>query len=225
MTGTEQLRKQLETMRESLRAFEDPIVEEIAGLRLMHETLREREQHIAQQIRKNETATLTVTIKGAAAEGEGVPATIVLLVLGALRNAVEVVAQGLTGGWAAVPAVEDVAAAVEPHLKECEIDGSDVSLTLIRPPGELSAQLADPDSAAPLAELAYAEVLRVIQRAAAGKADTEAATLAALRPLGDVLLSLPVVLELSLEPHIVKPVDVTLDRVGAQRLLASDSDG
>ncbi|MPZ71735.1 MAG: hypothetical protein GEU74_00660 [Nitriliruptorales bacterium] len=225
MTGNQQLRAQLDTMRESLRAFEDPIVEEIPGLRLMHETLRERERHIAEQIRRNETVSLEVIVHGAAADRQAVPASLAALVLTTLRDAVMAAALHLASQWEVTPADDVIAAAVEPHVETCAVDGGDATLRLTRPPGELSVQLGDTATRATLAELAFLTVLQTLQRGATGDAIGEQVTSVteALRPLAEALVSLPLSLDLAMDPHVVEPLTVKWDRNGAQRLLGGDT--
>ena len=223
MTGNDQLRAQLKTMRESLRAFEDPVVEDVPGLRLMHETLRERERHIAEQILSNETVSLDLTIRGGAVGGEAVPASVVVILLAALRDAARVAGRAIVADWDVIPGDDEVAAAVEPHLADSEADDGDVIIHLTRPPGPLRAQLADPASGAPLAELAFAAVLQTLQRHTADTVLDVDGVAVALRPLAELLVSLPVTLELSTDPYVVEPSRVRVDRVGAQRLLAADS--
>lgn len=225
MTGAEQLRAQLDAMRDALRAFQDPIVEEIPGLRLMHETLLQRERHIAEQISRNETASLTVTIHGAAVDAEAVPASVPVIVLAALRDAVRAAGRQIVSGWDVAPGDHDVAAAVEPHLAGSDITGDDVVLLLTRPPGPLRVQLLHPTTGVPVAETALATVLQTLQRRTADTSASEPgdAVTAALRPLAELLTSLPLALELSLDPYVIEPLHVEVDRSAAQRLLAADS--
>ena len=223
MTGTEQLRKQLEIMRKSLRAFEDPIVEEIAGLRLMHETLRERERHIADTIRSNETTTLKITFDGAAIDDEAAPSQLVTVVLDAIRTATALAAVERAAMWDSPPSDADVQAAVELYVASLEIDGNAAKVTVTRRPGDVAAQLADPDSGAPLAELAMLAVLQTAQQCAAGDGPPESLqpVAVALVPMAQMLAAAPVTATFELDPFIVEPLTVTVDRPGAQRLLAA----
>jgi hypothetical protein len=221
MTGTQQLRKQLEIMRKSLRAFEDPIVEEIAGLRLMQETLKEREQHIAQTIRSNETTTLKITLDGAGVDDEAAPARFVSVLLDAIAAACNAAALDRAAQWDTPPSDPDVHAAVELFVVSFEVDDATAELSVTRRPGDVGAQLADPDSGAPLAELAMLAVLTTVQQCAVGDGppDGAQAVAMALAPLAELLAASPVTATFELDPFVVEPLTVEVDRAGAQRLL------
>src|SRR5688500_15435115 len=103
MTGNEQLRQQLETMQTALRAFEHPIVEEVPGLRLMHESLKERQQHIADTIAKNETCSVELKLAGAVHHEKAVPVTLVAYVLDAVAAAIEAAGLERASHWSSPP--------------------------------------------------------------------------------------------------------------------------
>ena len=218
MTGTEQLREQLEALQSSLRAFEAPIVNDHPGLRLMAETLREREQHIRRQIDKNETCSISLVLRGAATDGAA-PADVLAAALTAVAAAVTAVAVTEAGGWEAPPPPATVAEAVTLHVRDLQID-DDVFVMLTRPPGPLAAQLAHPESAAPLSEHAMAKVTDLLAATAAGNApDLSDEVAGALRALGELVVAAATVLEWQLEPFALEPQGVTLDQTAAQELL------
>lgn len=218
MTGTEQLREQLEALQSSLRAFEAPIVDDHPGLRLMAETLREREQHIQRQIDKNETCSISLVLRGAAT-GDAAPVDVLVAALGAVAAAVTAVAMTEAAGWEVSPPAATVAEAVNLHVRDLQID-EDVSVMLTRPPGPLAAQLAHPGSPAPLSEQAMVKVTALLAAAAAGDAaDLSDEVATALRGLGGLVVAAATVLEWQLEPYALEPESVTLDQAAAQELL------
>lgn len=227
MTGTQQLRAQLEAMKESLRAFDDPIVDQTPGLRLMHHTLRERESHIEGQIRKNETCSIELALAGAAKDGQAIPVSLVALLLQAVDAAVAAAASDLASQWPAPPPPEAVAEAVALQLAEFTIDGDEVTLLLTRTPGALASQLAAPADGVPLVEQAAASVSATLAHMAQGHHDPELpeAVSARLREAGRLLAAHPVTLRWSLEPFHLKSVELEIDRVAAQRLIGDAPTG
>lgn len=218
MSGTEQLRKQLDAMRKSLRAFDHPAVEEIAGLRLMHETLREREAHIAQSIVKNETCSIELVLKGGGAAGPAgaVPALagVLLAVSAGLAAAGAERAEALQ---AAAP--PDLAAALTPHVAQVSVEDGDVTVLLTRPPGELPAQPIDPDTGAPLFEHAAVDFLEALRAASApGGGAVSEALVPALCRLADVVTGGGMVLDISVEPFALDEAEVSVNQADAQRL-------
>ena len=214
MTGDEQLREQLETMRKSLRVFDHPIVEEMPGLRLMHQSLKEREQHIAEQIAKNENCAIDITLSNAAHGHSAVPATLVAYVLDAVAAAVQEAGLHRTADWAAPPAATDLVVALTCHVQQLAIDGDDATITLCRPPGPVAAQVADPDSGVPLFEHAAADVFAVLD----GNEPVPGHLHSALRGLAEAVEGGELVLRWSLDPFILDDAEGALDQTGAQRL-------
>ena len=214
MTGDEQLREQLETMRKSLRVFDHPIVEEMPGLRLMHESLKEREQHIADQIAKNETCTIELTLANAAHGHDAVPATLVAYVLDAVSAAVQEAGLDRAAAWSAPPAPTDLVVALSCHVQSLEIDGDDATITVSRPPGPVAAQVADPDSGAPLFEHAAADAFAVV----AGEERVPEHLRSSLRGLAEAVEGGELILRWSLEPFALEAAEGSLDQTAAQRL-------
>ena len=216
--GTRQLREQLTTLTASLRAFDDPTVDDVPGLRLMRDTLRRRRAHIEQTIAKNETCAVELVLAGAGVRGEAVPATLLSDVLAAVESAVQQAAAAHVAGWDEPPAASVLADAVAMHVTSVEAD-EDVALLLTRRPGPLDAQLAGPDGV-PVVEHAAAAVTAALRTATAG--ETGAAG-EGLRSLAGVLAPAGVVLHWQLQPAVVDEQTVTVDAAGWQRLLRSDT--
>ena len=221
MTGNEQLREQLETMRKSLRAFEHPVVEEVPGLRLMHETLRKREQHIAQTIEKNETCTIELTLEGAAHAGKVVPATLVAYLLDAVAAAVEAAGLARAATWESAPARTDVVAALACHVQSLEVDGDNATITLSRPPGQLAAQLADPESGAPLFEHAAIDAFHSSED---GDDPIPPHLVPALHGLAEAVSGGEFALRWFISPFVLDEAEGFLDQTHAQRLAARATD-
>ncbi len=220
MTGNEQLREQLTELRNALRAFENPIVEEVPGLRLMHEALQEREQHIASTIAKNETCSMELTLEGAARAG-AVPATLVAYLLDAVAAAVEAAGLQRASTWQSPPADTDVVAAVACHVTQIAMDGDDASITITRPPGAVAAQLADPGSGAPLFEHAAVEAFRF----SGDDEDTVPPHLVpALHGLAEAVAGGEFALRWSISPFVLDPAEGFIDQTHAQRLAARAHD-
>lgn len=221
MTGTEQLREQLAAMQASLRAFDAPVVDEHPGLRLMAETLREREEHIREQIDKNETCTITLQVGNVSGDG-AVPAGVVGALLAAVDTAVNVVAAVELAAWDPAPPASTAASAATLHLRELQIDGGDVTLTLTRPPGALDTQLTHPRAGAPFAEHVMSRVTDAVAAAADGDtADTPDDLDAPLQSLADVVVTTGTVLRWRLEPYLLEPCSITIDQAAAQRIVNS----
>jgi hypothetical protein len=221
MTGNEHLHKQLDSLRDSLRAFEHPIVDEVPGLRLMQETLKEREQHIAQTIEKNETCTIELTLEGAAHGGDAVRATLVAYLLDAVAAAVEAAGLARASGWTAPPPRTDIVAALSCHLKDVSIDGGDAVLKLARPPGAVATQLADPATGAPLFEHAAIDAF--------GFSDNDAETVPphlvpALHGLAETIAGGEFALRWSIEPFVLDAAEGFIDQTHAQRLAQRSTD-
>lgn len=140
---------------EALQAFDTPTVDEVAGLRLMREALRERTEHLAQTVEAEETLQLEVELAGEAVGG--LEATVATVVLAALQDAVTAAARAIAPEQPA-GAVVLVLAAVEPL--EPPLEGG--RLVLRRRPGPLEALAPDPGSPAPLVERAIDEVLAAL---------------------------------------------------------------
>lgn len=218
MTGTEQLRQQLANMRKSLRAFDHPAVEEIAGLRLMHDTLREREAHIAQQIEKNETCSLELVLKGGGAAG---PAGAVSEVTGIL----DAVAAGIGAAGAeradakASGTGPDLETALTPHISKVEVSGGNVTILLTRPPGDVAAQPVDPESGAPLFEHAALDFIQALRAASTTDGgDVPESILPSLCQLAYVVTGSGTVLDISVDPFALDEAELSVNQAAAQRV-------
>lgn len=221
MTGYEQLCEQLDALRDSLRAFEHPIVEEVAGLRLMRDTLEERASHVADTIRKIETCSIEITLEGAVAEDKAVPATVLAYVLEAVAAAVEAAGLERASHWEPRPANTDVVAAVACHVEQMSIDGNEAVVLVSRPPGAVATQLADPESGAPLFEHAALDAFSFASH------DGEAVPhhlVPALHGLADAVSGSAFALRWSITPFVLDPADGFLDQTHAQRLAARATD-
>ncbi len=223
--GTDRLHEQLSAIGDALEAFDDPVTDELAGLRLMRSTLRERQAHLQSTLTESETCSLELAIQGAPANG-ALAVPFALEVLGALQDAVTAVAGGLLDDDAAAPAAQHVTAAVTLHLAELSTKEC-VTVTLQRSPGPLTAQLVEPASGAPLVERALDGVLAALEavgdRASGSDNDVAppAEVIPALQRLAAVVAAEPVELRLALAPAILEPRELTLTRADAQRLAAA----
>lgn len=216
MTGDERLREQLESMRTALQAFEHPIVDEVPGLRLMHESLKERRQHIADTIAKNETCTIELTLAGAAHAGDAVSATLVAYVLDAVAAAVEAAGLQRASAWPSPPAATDLHVALACHAQELSVHDSEAVITLSRPPGAVAAQVADPESRAPLFEHAAVDAFAVL----GGDDAVPPHLVPSLHGLAESVSGGEFVLRWSLNPFKLDDVEGELDQAGALRLAA-----
>lgn len=222
MNGNEQLHQQLTALDKSLRAFEDPAVEEFAGLRLMHETLKERRQHIVGTITENETCTIELTLSGAAHGRTSAPATLVAYVLDAVAAAVEVAGLAHAADWTSPPAGTDLTIALSCHVKALSVDGDDVRITMTRPPGPVATQVADPDSGAPLFEHAALAAFTLLEDPGHPHVPDHLAP--SLHGLGEAISGGELVLEWQVAPFVLDAAAGTLDQAAAQRL-AADTTG
>lgn len=207
MTGLESLHHELDEMRETLKAFGDPVVAEHAGLRLLRQTLTEREQHIAATIAQAERGRLTLSLDGVA--GDGLAIRVLVPLLDGVQGAVTALARRRAQGW---PAVTDEHCDAAVALQVTDLDEGH-TVTLQRPDGPLAAQLADPETGAPLVELA----LEALLLALGGDGDGDAPA-APLRRLLGALSAQPLQLSLTLEGVVVESRTVTVTRADALRL-------
>jgi hypothetical protein len=208
VTGLDALRAELEALHETLKAFGDPVVSEHAGLRLMRQTLTDREAHIAEQIEKGERCTLTLALTGI--DEGGVDVTLLVPLLETLQAGAIAVGRRLAEQW---PAITQAHADHAVALRVTAMDQGP-SVTLQRPPGPLSAQLADPTTGVPLVEQALDRLLAVLSEDKASGPDTAEP----LRQLTAVIAANPLQLELSLSGARIEPRSVTVDRADAVRL-------
>lgn len=220
MTGNDKLREQLETMHTALRAFEHPIVEEYAGLRLMRQSLKEREQHIAHNIEKNETCSIELTLAGGVHGHAAVPATLVAYLLDAVAAAVEAAGLRRASTWPAPPAATDLVVALTCHVQEISVEDDDAVLKLSRPPGAAAAQVADPESGAPLFEHAAVEAFAELT----GDEPVPRHLTPSLRGLAEAVSGGEFVLRWSVQPFLLDSAEGELDQTAALRLEARTAD-
>jgi hypothetical protein len=217
--GNDQLREQLEAMDDSLRAFEDPPVDEAPGLRLMAETLPERRSHIRDQIRKNETCSLQLRLVNAAVDDEAVAADVIADLVAAVSRATVDTGTALAARWQTSPAAHELDAALRLYVRKVDI-GSTSTIEMSRRPGPIDAQLADPDAGVPLVEIAAATVSRVLADFCNGSSPDVGATLREpLAQLAGALLRAGAVLRWSLEPFVLDDIELEVTQTDAQRLL------
>jgi hypothetical protein len=219
MSSTDQLREQLDALQSSLQAFEAPIVDDYPGLRLMAQTLREREEHIRGQIAKDETCTITITLRRVTTDGV-VTAGVVGALIAAADTAVSAAAGAETAAWSSAPPTSTIGAAASLHLRELGIDGNDLTLALTRPPGPPAAQLAHPESDAPFSEVVMGHVTTVLAEAAVDGTIRQPELADALQSLAEVVITTGGVLQWQLQPYVLRPQKVTVDQTAAQRILA-----
>ncbi len=219
--GTERLHEQLSAIGEALEAFDDPVTDELAGLRLMRSTLRDRQAHLQSTITKQETCSLELVIQGAPADG-ALALPFALEVLDALQDAVNRRrrrAPRRRCRRCACPAGHRSG-----HPASGELSTTDgVTVTLQRSPCPLTAQLIEPASGAPLVERALDTLLAVLD-AEGDEGDgvqPPAGTVPALQRLAAAVAAEPVELRLASAPAILEPRELTLTRSDAQRLAAA----
>lgn len=206
MNGREKLREQLEAMGHALQAFDDPLVDEHAGLRLMKDVLAARRDHIAEELATAEHCQLAITVEGAA--GDAVTVDVAVPLLEAVQEAVRTFAGARAEALNGVDADQAEAAVA---LRVAQWHGRAVTLT--GPDLPLPTRVADPDSGITLLEVALDDLLDEI----------EAGGHPALRGLGDLLAGQPVALTMSFSPVVGDERRVRLERRDAARL-APDED-
>lgn len=218
MSGAEQLREQLETMRSSLQAFEHPAVEEMAGLRLMHKTLLEREAHIAKAIEKNETCSVAITISQGGAGGPATGLPEVTGILTAVTAGIASAGREHAADWADAANI-DLDAALTTHVVTIEAEDGTTKALLTRPPGPLAAQPVDPDSGAPLYEHAATAFLTGLRNTAAentAKPPTELAE--PIANLAEIVARSGIIVKIVIQPFAFDEDELSLDQAAAQRL-------
>lgn len=219
MSGAQQLREQLETMRASLQAFEHPAVEEMAGLRLMHKTLLEREAQIAKSIEKNETCSVEITITRGGAGGPATGLRDITGILTAVGDGIEAAGREHAAGWADEANI-DLDRALTTHVVTIEAEDSTTKALLTRPPGPLSAQPVDPESGVPLYERAATAFLTGVRDTAAdnGAKKPPHALVPAIAQLAEILTRNGITVKIAVEPFALDQDELALDQAAAQRL-------
>ena len=217
MTGDEHLHEQLEQLTDSLRAFDDPFIDEVPGLRWMRDALQERKNHIESTIRGIETCSIELTLVDAAPHGDGVRLDFLLGLLGPVQDAVRAAGTAHVAGFATPPSKGDLATAFDLYVGEVSVD-DDVTVELTRRPAEVATQLVDPDSGAPIVEHAGARVTQIVCAFAEGDADVPDELRRPLGAFAAALVAAPVVLRWSWQPFKLDEAECNLDRAAAQRL-------
>jgi hypothetical protein len=197
--GVEQLIDQLAALEEALESYRDPVVDEHAGLRVMHDTLTERAEHIRSTIARAQTSTLTVTLSGPAVADGTVAAPLLGELLGALQSAAHAEVHS-----------DEQRTATTLHLAWVEADGGEVRIELVRPHGPMEAQLVDADTGELLFDRA---VLHLLASLGPGAEPSKA-----VADLAAMLVRDPLSLELSAELVSTDDASVTITRPDAQRL-------
>lgn len=201
MNGREKLREQLQAMGHALQAFDDPLVDEHAGLRLMKDVLAARRDHIAEELARAEHCQLGLTVEGAAGDAVTVDAAVPLLAV--VQQAVRTFAGARAE---ALPGVDPEQADAAVALRIAQSQGKTVTLT--GPELPLPTRVADPDSGITLLEVALGDFLD----------EVEAGGHPALRGLGDLLAGQPVALTMAFSPVVGEERRVRLERRDAARL-------
>jgi hypothetical protein len=197
--GVERLIEQLAALSDALESYRDPVVDEHAGLRLMHDTLSERAEHIRSTILRAQTSTLTVALSGPAVTDGRVAAPLLGELLGALQSAAHAQVDS-----------DEQRHATTLHLARVEADEGEVRIELARPHGPLEAQLVDADTGELLFDRAVLQLLTSLDPAAEGPGAASA--------LVDALVRHPLSLALSADLVSTDDASVTLTRADAQRL-------
>jgi hypothetical protein len=199
--GVEQLVSQLAALSDALESYRDPVVDEHAGLRLMHDTLSERAEHIRSTIVTAQTSSLSLTLSGPAVTDGAIPVPVLTELLAAVQAAVHGTAEVDT---------DEQREATTLHLAGIEATDDGVRIALVRPRGPLEAQLVDADTGELLFDRAVTALL------AALAADEEGAT--AVSDIAAVVARHPASLALSSELVSTDDATATVTRADAQRL-------
>lgn len=211
--GTASLARQLEALTGALRAFDDPLGDQLPGVRLMREAVVERIEHVRETLATTTTTALRVAVAGAPVRDGRVDATVVAALVTALQDGVDAAAADLEP-LADVP-VEARRAAVRLHLAAVEAEDDTVTLQLQEPPGDPDERLVVDADGTGAVEAALGRVLGALQEptGAAG------ALAAAVRRIAEVVRDQPLRLVATLLPAVGEGAEVSLGRPAAQRLL------
>lgn len=205
MNGRETLHEQLEAMGHALRAFDDPLVDEHAGLRLMKDVLADRRDHIATELAAAEQCRLALTVEGSA--GKAVTVDVAASLLTAVQEAVRTFAGARAE---ALPGVDAEQAAAAVALRMAGSEGTTVTLT--GPDLPLPTRVADPDSGITLLEVALGDLLD----------ELDAGGHPALGGLAELLAGQPVALTMTFFPVVGDRRRARLERRDAARLAPDD---
>lgn len=205
MNGREKLREQLEAMGHALQAFNDPLVDEHAGLRLMKDVLVARRAHLAEELAAAEHCQLALTVEAAA--GDAVTVDVAAPLLTAVQAAVRTFAGARAE---ALPGVGADQADEAVALRIARSEG--VTMTLTGPDLPLPTRVADPESGITLLEVALGDLLD----------EVEAGGNPALRGVAELLAAHPVALTLAFSPVVGDERRVRLERRDAAHLASGD---
>lgn len=192
-------------MGHALQAFDDPLVDEHAGLRLMKDVLAARRDHIATELAAAEQCQLALTVEGAA--GKSVTVDVAVSLLAAVQEAVRTFAGARAE---ALPGVDTDQAAAAVALRMAGAEGTTVTLT--GPDLPLPTRVADPDSGITLLEVALGDLLD----------ELDAGGHPALAGLAELLAAQPVALTMVFFPVVGDKRRVRLERRDAARLASGD---
>lgn len=183
MNGRENLRQQLEEMGHALRAFDDPLVDEHPGLRLMKDVLASRQEHLARELDEAERCHLTAAVEHA---GDTLPVDLAVPLLAAVQEAVRHLARARAQ---ALPGVDAEQADSAVALRVGRWEGTAVTLT--GPDVPLPARVADPASGITLVEVVLGDLLDGLAEGSEAAVEGLAALLAA-HPLAVTLTLSPI---------------------------------
>lgn len=220
--GREALRAELDAFHEALRVFEDPVVDEFLGLRLMRATLGERRDAIAAKVDDVEQTTLRVGFGGSVAKDRALPVDVAVDVLQGIDGALRALTLTRTRDWAVPLTEQTVHDAVGMRISDVEAD-SGFTMVLQRPAGPLEAQPIDPDTGQLLVEVVIDTLLDIME---AAELSTElpppaADVAAALSGCAHRCVQASIELSFTTAPARTGERSVMLSRPGAQRLAAA----
>lgn len=148
--GIAQLRHEVESLDQALRAFDAPVALELPGLRLMRRVLEDRRDQVIDKLRDTERCKLVVAIDHHGRPEDGVPAVVIAGITDALQRAVRALAHELVQAWDPVPGTAVVDDEVELYLVSWTTGTpAEATLQFLRGPEE---QLADPATEIALVE-------------------------------------------------------------------------
>lgn len=223
--GTATLHEELEALTSALRAFEDPVVDQLPGLRLMRESLREREAHIRAQITAAETCSLTLEIKGGPAAGGVLDAGFACHLLLAVQAGVTQAGRSLARHAAGMPDEDAVDAALGLYLAAVTPVGAQgaVTLRLERRPGGLEGLLAAPGGESPLVDAAVESLVAALDDDGPDGPDGPDEVAEAVAPLGNLLAAHALRLTVTASTTPAGTREVAVSRARAQQLSARAS--
>lgn len=222
-SGTAMLRVELEEMASALRAFEDPIVDQLPGLRLMRESLREREAHVRGMITAAETCTLTLEVEGPPAACGVLDAGFACRLLLAVQAGVTQAGRARARKAVGMPDEDAIDAALALHLAAVTPVGTQgaVTLRLERRPGQPEGLLAAPGGEYPLVDAAVESLVAALDEEGSKGLAEVGETVAAL---GGLLAADALALRITASTTPAGTREVVVSRARAQQLSAHGRD-